>query len=66
MKVIVKCSDSNKTVVREASDIVAEHFNSLREKEQLFFFDLFLEIGSGNVTSVAYQTDLGKKFLIFE
>ena len=41
MKVTEKYSDSNKVVEREGSKIIAEYFNAMEEKEQIFFFELF-------------------------
>lgn len=66
MIVIEKYSDSNKTVKRDGGEVVAEYFNSLNQKEQVFFFELFSDIANGLVSEVIYYTGTGKKFLLYE
>ena len=67
MKVTEKYSDSNKVVEREGSKIIAEYFNAMEEKEQIFFFELFSEIVNGCVSEVAYIKDNGsKRYLAYE
>lgn len=66
MIVIEKYSDSNKTVKRDGGEVVAEYFNSLNQKEQVFFFELLSEVANGFVSEVNYSTETGKRALFVE
>ena len=66
MIVIEKYSDFNKTVKRDGGEVVAEYFNSLNEKELVFFFELLSEVANGFVSEVNYSTETGKRTLFVE